>query len=217
MPDEATAPVTPDTLITENAAPIEDTQPTPVVDYEARYHSLRPEFDRKSQRLAELEAELEQLQTAQSAYEEAEPEYEEYDDPYLQKLDAIEARILAQEQKDAEREQQDTLNAQYQQESDHITSELETIEKETQDEFSQEESDWIGNYALNHRDEDGKPDVRQATKAYIDLIEGRRAKWVKTKKAPKPGTGAAAVETIDKSSRKSREEAINKLLHEESM
>lgn len=188
--DIQTPPVEADTSI--EVAPAGDTQPTPVVDFESRYNNLRPDYDRKSQRLAELEAEREQWLASQQEPEEDDGEYEEYDfedSVARQRLEDLEARI-------AEREQAETLAAQQAEESAHIDSELEAIEKETQDEFSQEESDWIGNYALAHKDEHGKPDVRLAYKTYIDLIEGRKSKWISTKKAPRPGTGAAAKEEV---------------------
>ena len=187
-----------------DAAPDVDTQ-QPVVDYEARYHSLRPEFDRKSQRLAELEELFAQSQQTDTPDDDEDFEYDFEDSVARQAAERaarevaeLKAQLLQQQEK-ADRDS-------------YITSELEAIEAATKDEFDEDESDWIGNYALNHPDEHGNPDVRAAYERFNRIFERRKSKWASGKRADRPAAGPGAVEVPDLDDPEQREQYIDRLM-----
>lgn len=206
-------PETPDT--STEAAPVEETPPTPV-NYEERYNSLRPEFDRRNQRLSEFEALLNDPNALAARLQELAPEQDppDDDDEYLyedpvarQRLAELEARLERNEKAEqADRERGET--------SAHITSELESLEEEFDDELNQKESDWIGNFALANRDENGKPDVRLAYQTYTELIDGRNAKYVQGKKSPQVKSGPGAAKTVNLDDPREREDYITRRLAE---
>ncbi len=206
--DDASTPAPEQIQDTPAAAPeVEDTQPTPV-DYRARYENLRPEFDRKSQQLAEYEERL-------AAYEAQQQEPEEEDGEEYDWEDTVARRELAELRAAlaAEREQANQEKA-YVADSEYITSEIETLEKELDDSLDERESNLIGNYAYHNRDENGKPDVRAAYQLYTDGLEARKAKWVKTKRSPKVNSGPAAVDVPDLDNPKQRVEYIDRRMAE---
>jgi hypothetical protein len=208
------APETQDTPAQEDTeAPVEDTPTAPTVDYEQRYNSLRPEFDRTRQQLAEQEARIQQYEEriAQLDQQPADDGYyedgEEFADPVArQQIAHLEAQLR-------ERAEQDTLREQQAAEAAHIDAELDAIESETNDQLTDEESAWIGNYALANRDEHGRPDVRLAYQTYTGLLEGRKSKWVESKRsAPAPASGPGAVEVPDLDDPDALEDHINRRL-----
>lgn len=208
MPEEAQAPAT-DTPT--ESAPVEDTQ-TPVVDWEQRYTHLRPEFDRTKQQLRELEEEREQLLAAQQqAQPEFDDEYVDYDD----RIDRLEALISQQDQR--WQEHQDTL-AQEQQaelETQFVNDNIETLEKEIDEEFTDEEWNTIGILSERYRDEEGRPDVRFAyEQLFGKIVNPRREKYVTTKKSPKVNSGPAAAQSIDLDDPKTRREYLNQKFRE---
>lgn len=207
MTDEVTpAPETPDTPI--EAAPVEDTQPVPV-NWKDRYDSIRPEFDRKSQRLAELEAEREQWLASQ---QEEEPEYD--DEMEYEFEDSTARRELAEiKALLKERDEQAAASKKQQEDTTHIDDELTALEKEFDDEFTDEEANILGNLALSNRDEHGNPDVRAAYELFFsNVLEGRKQKWTSSKKkASKPAAGPGAVEVPDLSTAEGRIAYANEL------
>lgn len=186
MSEEVQAPQEEETPV--ETAPVEDT-PSPVVDYEQRYNNLRPEFDRTRQQLRDYE---ERLAAYENSQPDDEPEYEyEYEDPVArQKIAQLEA--LIQQQQDETRQQREA-----QERINHISQEIQTLEKEVGDEFTDEEFDLLGQISANTLDEDGNPDVRVAYEKFSKILDGRRSKWVSTKKAPKVSAGPPAAEIPD--------------------
>jgi hypothetical protein len=214
MPDEnQAAPETPDTPPADEAAPTEETQPSPAVDYESRYNNLRPEFDRKAQRLAELEAEREQWLQAQQEPEEEGDEYEyDYEDSVARQEIAELKALLAQR----DQETQQYLAAE--RETAFVNTEIERLEKEQQEvvgEFSDDEWETLGVLSERFRKEDGTPDVDRAFEhLFGKIVKPRREKYVSTKKARKPGSGSAAAQSIDLDDPQVRREYMTKQLIE---
>lgn len=210
MPEEATpAPEEiQDTPAQETETPVEDTSPAPVVDYEQRYNNLRPEFDRTKQQLREYEEQLQALQTQEQAPEDDEDyEYEYEDSVARQGLERIETLL-------AERDEQATLERQHAEATSHIDSELTALETEYSEEFSDSEAEWIGTRAYALRDENGKPDVRAAYDAFNKMLEGRKAKWTKTKKAPKVNSGPPAAQIQELDTSQKRADYIDQQIHD---
>jgi hypothetical protein len=205
MAEEPTAPEVQDT---PTPAPETDT-PTPVVDYEARYNSLRPEFDRRSQQLREYEERLAAFEQAQQP-EDDEEDYEyEYEDPVARReLAELKALIASQQEETQQRQQAE-------QENHYVNSEIETLEKELEEEFSDDEWNTLGILSERFRDEDGKPDVRVAYKTLFEgVLEPRKQKWVKTKRSPKVSSGPAAAQSIDLDDPQTRREYMARQLQE---
>ena len=205
--NEGPAEDTPKTQV-ETEAPVEDTPVTPAVNFEQRYNSLRPEFDRTKQQLAEERALREQyeeaLRNARQGTPSEQPGYDGYDeDDYA---DPVARRELAEmrqwreerERQDAERARQDALAAQQEEKYTHIDNELEAIEREFNEQFDEDEANWIGRFAESNLDEDGNPDVRLGYQKFVEMLERRKQKWVDSKPTGgKPPTGPGAVEVPD--------------------
>lgn len=205
MPDEAQTPAEPDTSI--DAAPATDTPP-PVVDYEARYNSLRPEFDRKSQQLREYEAQLAEYQQSQQEPEEDDYEYEYEDSVARQEIAQLKA-LLAKQQEDT----QTKLAAE--REAAFVNTEIERIEKEQEEEFSEDEWETLGILSERYRKEDGTPDIDRAyERLFGKIVQPRREKYVSTKKAAKVRSGPSAAQSIDLDDPKARKEYMTQKLME---
>lgn len=201
MSDENAVPQNEETP-QEPTAPVEDTaaEDQKVVDYRARYENLLPEFTRKSQRLAELEAQFQQ----DDQIDDDDYEYEEYDPRDLERI--IEQKTEAALSK-RERAQQEK-----QQEIAYVNAEISRIEKEVGDEFSDEEWDYIGRTSEDLRKEDGRPDVERAYEHFSNLIEGRKKKWYSGKKSARPASGPGAVEQVDLDDPEKRAEFIDQIM-----
>jgi len=192
---------------TPSAVPEEETRP--VVDYEARYTSLRPEFDRKSQRLAELEAEREQWLASQQEPEDDDQYEYEYEDPVArQEIAELKALLAKRDQETQQRQEAEREKA-------FINTEIELLEKEQEEEFSDDEWNTLGILAERYRDEQGKPDLKVAyEQLFGKIVTPRREKYVSTKKASRPRTGAAAAQSIDLDDPKARREYMTQKLVE---
>jgi hypothetical protein len=170
---------------------------------------LRPEFDRRSQQLREYEEQLAAYQQAQQP-EEDEEDYEyEYEDPVARReLAELKALIASQQEETQQRQQAE-------QENHYVNSEIETLEKELEEEFSDDEWNTLGILSERFRDEDGKPDVRVAYKTLFEgVLEPRKQKWVKTKRSPKVSSGPAAAQSIDLDDPQTRREYMARQLQE---
>lgn len=180
---------TQETPIQETETPVEDTSPSPVVDYEQRYNNLRPDYDRKSQRLAELETEREQWLEDQQGQDEYEDD--DYVDPYNDRLDRLETLY-------AQREQETLQWQAEEQETAYVNNEIGRLETEQSEEFTDEEWETIGILSERYRREDGSPDVDRAFEhLFGKIVKPRREKYVSTKKAPKVQSGPPAAEIPD--------------------
>lgn len=190
-----------------DAAPTEDTRP--VVDYESRYNNLRPDYDRKSQRLAELEAEREQwLQSQQVPEDDDQYEYE-YEDPVARHEIAELKALLSKQQEETQRQQAAEREAAF------VNKEIERIEKEQEEEFSDDEWETLGILSERYRNEKGEPDIDRAyERLFGKIVQPRREKYVSTKKARKPAAGSPAAQSIDLDDPKQRREYMTQKLIE---
>ena len=195
---------------TDDATLNEDTaQASGHDEWQEKYKSLQPEYTRTTQELkAEREA-REALEAQLAALQQPEHEEDEYEDfDFEDSVARQEVQAIKAELEQIKREKAELAEAAY------ITDQLEDIETEVGRELGQKASDWIGRLAQELRGPDGKPDVRAAYADWAAAIEDERKTWVKTKRAPKPGSGTAAVEKIDKSNPKARIAAANQRLQE---
>ena len=205
MSDEHAAPQNEDTP-QGTTAPIADTaaEDQKIVDYRSRYENLLPEFTRKSQRLAELEAQVEQGLDQFEDDDGFEYEDEQYDPRDI-------ARLVQQET-EAALSRRDRRQAERDAEIAYVNAEITRIEKETGDEFSDEEWDYIGRTSEDLRKEDGRPDVDRAFEQFNALIEGRKKKWYSGKKSARPASGADAAELVDLDDPDKRAEFIDQIM-----
>lgn len=202
MPEEAAAPQNEDTPQVETAVSQEDTaEDTGVVDYRKRYDNLLPEYTRKSQRLAELEAQLEQ-----QAPEEDDDEFEYVD------FDPNELRRLARKEAESLLAERDRVQREAKAEEDYVNAEIERLEKELKEDFTDGEWDYLGQTAAALRDEHGRPDVQRAYEHFNGLLEGRKKKWVSGKRSARPGSGPGAAEVVDLDDPKERARFIDNIM-----
>lgn len=210
MPEEQNAaPQNEDTPQQVETATHEDTaDETGVVDYRSRYENLLPEFTRKSQRLAELEAQLgDKSEDAQ--YDDDDDAAWATEDEYL---DPDDLRRLARQEAEALLTQRERQQAEEQAEIAYVNSEIETLEKEVGENFSDAEWDFLGRTSEDLRDEHGRPDVRRAYEQFTGILEGRKKQWVGRKRSARPGSGPGAAEVVDLDDRNQREEYIDRIL-----
>lgn len=221
MPEEAQqAPETesqdtpaPDAASPVEETPAESTDSTPAVDWEQRYNSLRPEYDRSNQLLAAARGEhgpeaqidaLRQLGVEAQMDEEQEPEDDEWQDPD-ERIDRLEG--LLAEQREAEE------IAHFQQlEDEYIDSTLSEIEKEANVKLSEREERIVINAGLANRLSDGRPDLQGAFDDLKGIKDDAGEAYLKSKKeAPKAPIGTAGEQQIDPRNKDAR----NKIMAEE--
>lgn len=210
MPDEATqAPdevqdtPTPDETAPENGKPVEQEQ-EPTVDWEQRYESLRPEYDRNNQLLAAArgehgpEAQIEALQALGVDVEQEEAEEsDEFEDPY----DALERRQAALEQQIQERDEA-AQEAEFQElEKQFIDATLDEIQGAENVTLSAQEKKWVETQAKANRLETGEPNLKGAFDDLKGIKSAARDEYLASKKAPKAPAGAVGEEKIDLSSK----------------
>lgn len=211
MSEESAAPQNEDTPHVETTAPNTDTaDDSSVVDYRGRYENILPEFTRKSQRLKEYEERYGSLDDQQSEYEDDDEQYAEYEEAY----DPDEYRRIARKEAESLLAARDRQVREQQAEENFVNSEIETLERELKEEFSDAEWDFLGNTAVALRDESGKPDVRRAYEHFNGLLEGRKKKWVSGKRSARPGSGPGAAELVDLDDSQARADFIDRVMSE---
>lgn len=192
MPEEhESAPPSEDTPQVDTPVSQEDTgEETGVVDYRSRYENLLPEYTRKSQRLAELEREHQASD---------EPQYDDDEEPYyeVEEYDPAELRRLARQEAEAVIAARERQQADQQAEIAFVNAEIQTLEKELGENFSDAEWDYLGRTSEDLRDEHGRPDVRRAYEHFNAVLEGRKQKWTSGKRSAKPASGPGAAEVVD--------------------
>jgi hypothetical protein len=209
MSEHESAPLNEDTP-QDPTAPSEETaaEDHKVVDYRSRYENLLPEFTRKSQRLAELEA----LQNQE------EPQYEDdgqYEEEYeYESLSPADIQRLVRQETEAALSQRERQQADVQAEIAFVNSEIDTLERELQEEFSDAEWDYLGRTSETLRDESGRPDVRRAYEQLNGILEDRKQKWVSGKptRQAKPASGPGAAEVVDLDDSEARAEFIDRVM-----
>jgi hypothetical protein len=205
--DDESAPQIEDTP-QEPSAPQEDTaaEDHKVVDYRSRYENLLPEFTRKSQRLAELEAQLEQP---------GEPQYEddgEYAEEDIYELDQQAIARLARQEVEAALSKRERQQADKEAEIAFVNSEIDTLERELDEQFSDAEWDYLGRRSEQLRDESGRPDVRRAYEDFNSMLDDRKQKWVSGKRSSKPASGPGAAEVVDLDDSEARAKFIDRVM-----
>ena len=177
------------------------------VDYAQRYNDLRPEFDRRSQELAEMkqiqealsgqagpEAQAAALQRYGSELEaDEEPDEDEYYDDPDSRLERLEMTL---EQQQAEAEAQQMAEA----ENEFLVEGIEALEGQEGREFSEDEIAVLASVARANRTETGAPDLAEAYEHLTAMKNSLQKEWVESKKANRqPGSGIAAQEAVDMS------------------
>src|SRR5436305_4426069 len=175
MPEEATAPEevqeTPSTPAAETA-PVEgkpaegQEQQEPTVDWEQRYNSLRPEYDRSNQLLAAArgehgpEQQIEALRQlgVNVQQEEAEKEEDPFEDPGERtQREVAEIREQLQEREEAEQW------AEFEQlETSFVKETLDQLEGDESVKLSDQERKWIETQGKANRLETGEPNLKGA-------------------------------------------------------
>lgn len=204
MSEHESAPQNEDTP-QDPTAPSEETaaEDHNVVDYRSRYENLLPEFTRKSQRLAELESQLQQ----------GDDQYEDDDElEYAGGYEPDDIERLIDQKTEAALARRDRQQAEKDAEIAFVNAEITRIEKETGDEFSDEEWDYIGRTSEDLRREDGRPDVERAFEHFNAVIEGRKKKWYSGKKSARPASGADAAEVVDLDDSEARAKFIDDIM-----
>lgn len=204
MSEHESAPQNEDTP-QDPTAPSEETaaEDHKVVDYRSRYENLLPEFTRKSQRLAELESQLQQ----------GDDQYEDDDElEYAGGYEPDDIERLIDQKTEAALARRDRQQAEKDAEIAFVNAEITRIEKETGDEFSDEEWDYIGRTSEDLRREDGRPDVERAFEHFNAVIEGRKKKWYSGKKSARPASGADAAEVVDLDDSEARAKFIDDIM-----
>lgn len=204
MSEHESAPQNEDTP-QDPTAPSEETaaEDHKVVDYRSRYENLLPEFTRKSQRLAELESQLQQ----------GDDQYEDDDElEYAGGYEPDDIERLIDQKTEAALARRDRQQADKDAEIAFVNAEITRIEKETGDEFSDEEWDYIGRTSEDLRREDGRPDVDRAFEHFNAVIEGRKKKWYSGKKSARPASGADAAEVVDLDDSEARAKFIDDIM-----
>lgn len=201
------------------------TQETPqdtgsVVDWKKRYEDLRPEFDRRNQRLSELEALEQGLQDPETLTQilselgYTDDDDEGYGDEGPDLYSEVEAlkQELAQQKELSQREQLTV------QEHAYIDDELEAIQEATGQKLTDKEAIRIGQESQSMRDENGFPDVRAAYEEWNafkqELIEQERENWIQTKKSPQVKSGPGAAHVPDLETTKGREAFFERRLQD---
>lgn len=190
---------------------------------QAAMKRMQADYTRKTQTAAEKAREAEQYRAIVEGLEDPEraPEilrilgYDYEDDEALleddDELIERDPRVDQLEARFAEREHLEAIRAQEEDEDHTIAEQIETLEKDSEQEFSEEEIGFIYLYADEYRDERGQPNV----KAAVDLLEGivasRQQAWVKSKKTPRRmRSGRPASRQVDLS-KESREDRITRM------
>lgn len=181
------------------------------VDYEKRYNDLRSDYDRKNQRLSELEGFFGALTTEETQaqalaalgidYEEVEDDDEDFDelDP-VERIERVEARL-------AEKEQQEQHAKVVALEKEYVAESISEITKAKSLELSDKERQVVETLADRMRDEEGIPDVEAAIETFQAAAEANLGRYRESKKAPMVELGQAGTEKIDLSDEDARIEA----------
>lgn len=218
MPDEPAAPVveTP-----RDEAPVStDTPPEQQPDtnaeeatYKQRYENLQPEYTRASQEAAQSRELIEALRSddPQLRTQALEAIGLEFDEPEPEPLDDVEELRQKLSDLDAWRQEQTQVqqtNAQREAEIGYMDEQFDALEKQSGQEFTDDDIELVGRLAQQMRDDKGRPDVSGAharLQAYLDVATPRR---VATKKAAQVQAGAQGAKELDFSDKRARRQAM---------
>lgn len=192
-------------------------------DWEKRYRDLQSEYTRETQRRSQIEDALrdpdetkrllsdygyefdvDEDDNTSTAYEDDEMLDDDQADYYAPRLRRLEAYI---EQLEAEKDEA----AQAVKEDAYITEKLLEIQEPGR-ELSENAMQLIGDVSLQMRDDRGRPDVQGAyERIYKDVLESERDNWVKSKRAPRVGSGGAGSQEPNWDDPEERIRAINEV------
>jgi hypothetical protein len=207
QPDEADVTPAPDSQEIPGPGGPEDGIPadSPEVNYEQRYNDLRPEFDRRSQQLSQLEqfqqavsgqlgpeAQAEALKAYGVELEDDEAGDDfEYDDDPDSRLERIEAAM--------EEQQEQAYAAQAAEaEAEFLSEGIEALETNEGREFSEQEIAVLASVARANPTSEGLPDLVLAHQHLTELQKSSQARWIESKKSTRrPGSGIAADRAVD--------------------
>jgi hypothetical protein len=194
----------------ENAGTAEEAPGTQTdqqaVDYQKRYDDLRPEFDRRGSRIAELERYEQAVNDLRSddadtraraaqalglPFEFVDDTPEE--DPYADPQEQLAARLEALEQQLQQRGQQEQQAQQIAQIEQHVEQQLAALEG-----LDDQDRKWIVNTAVAMPPTaEGMPDIRAAFEEFKAWETARQQKWAQTKRAPHVGqVGTAGTQAL---------------------
>jgi hypothetical protein len=155
--------------------------PEQQINWQKRYEDLRPQFDRTTQQLAQLNDEEYQRQLmAQWGYEvEDAPPEQEWVDPTDELAQQVaELREWKEQRTQAEREQE-----QLQQ----ITASVDAQFKEAAADLNAATREWVTTRALNMDPrQDGMPDIQGALSEYQAWVQAQQQQWEEQRKRPRP-------------------------------
>ena len=216
MPDEATeAPAveTEDTPApTEPEAPTADTPEAeaPDTNWQERYENLHPEYTRATQEAAQLrqivdaarKGDPEALEFLGYEVPEDETDGELTEDEALRKeIEDLKEWKAEQASRDEEQQQQAELN-------DFRDTELQRLDKVAGRRFNEREVQILVAYADAYPNKDGNPDFDAAYEALVEYSKESRKELLKSKRAPKPPSGAQGESKIDTSTPEGRRAAV---------
>ncbi len=216
MADEAIdeAPETPDTPIADETPAVEAASEAPstekAIDWEQRYNSLRPEWDRAKTQLSEYEQyhpliqslQTDPVATIKALQEQFGDEYEDeddYEDPGERALRLIQEQQETAAQQ-AERERLEEMEEQYVGEGIDALAERDNVE------LSDHAQAVIYALATNDalRGENGRPDVEAAYDALRAFEREVRDSYVNSKKSPRIPSGRPGEKSPDLSNEQER-------------
>ena len=189
----------------ETPAPESTEDSTPVTDWEQRYNSLRPEYDRSNQLLAAARGEhgpeaqaqaLQQFGVELDSEEEQEPENDEWVDPD-DRIDRLEQQLAERQQREEEAEFERL-------ESDFIDQTLSKIQEDENVTLSKQERKFVETNALANRLDNGEPNLQGAFDDLKGIKSAARDEYRSSKTAPKAPVGTAGEDTIDSSDKEAR-------------
>jgi hypothetical protein len=156
-----------------------------------------------------LEAEREQwLQSQQPEPEYDDDEYDYEDTVARQEIAQLKALL-------AQRDQETQTKLEAEREAAFINTEIKLLEKEQEEQFSDDEWNTIGIIAERFRNEEGEPDIARAyEQLFGKIVKPRREKYVSTKKASRPRSGSPAAQSIDLDDRDTRRDYMTQKLME---
>lgn len=198
MPEEAAPAVEQETPVTpEQAAPEGTPAETPEIDYEKRYNDLRSDYDRRNQRVSELEQFYGQLadpQTQAEALQALGLELADVEDDEELEADP-DARIERMEQFLSQRAEAEAEQELFELERQYLDQEIGKLD----DTLSEKEQEAVRNLALSLQDSEGLPDVNAAHELLKQVAEERQQRYLESKKAPRVELGQAGLEKEDMS------------------
>lgn len=191
-----------------------------VIDWQKRYEDLRPQFDRTAQEKAQYEALVDSLTDpdtqaeALAAFGIEIDDDDEEEDLLADPTDHLSSRIEQLEARLAQRAEAEQQFAYQEAVTDHVATEIASLEQKTGEQFSAEEIQFLHARAATNPDHNGLPDVQSAWQALDGVWQARQRKYIESKRAPRIPGGQSATQAPDLSTEQARAEYIDGRLSE---